>query len=89
MKFSPLYIFLTSFLTCSHAVIPAFDEMLWTKQNIWKMAKQPNALLYTNPTDEDSKLRSQFPHAKDFVASSFDGPTERRDPSLKPLDLNE
>lgn len=79
---------LIAFVVCS-AVIPAFDEMLWTKQSIWKVAKQPNPLLYTNPTDEDGKLRGLFPHAKNAIASSIDGPNERRDPSLKPLDLND
>ena len=80
---------LTTLIYVCSAVIPAFDEMIWTKKNIWHLAKQPNALLYTNPTDEDSKLRSFFPHAKNAMASSLDGPNDRRDPSLKPLELNE
>jgi hypothetical protein len=84
----PCFLLVMAFVVCS-AVIPAFDEMIWTKQAIWKLAKQPNALLYTNPIDEDSKLRALFPHAKEATASSIDGPNERRDPSLKPLELND
>ena len=69
------------------AVELVYDELLWTKQlPIWQQAKQPNALLYTNPSDLEPKLLEVYPSIKGCVASSLDGPHTRRDGSDAPAD---
>eukprot|EP00955_Chlamydomonas_euryale_P107585 365782-Chlamydomonas_euryale.AAC.5 len=70
----------------ANAVNWVYDEMLWTKQ-MWEQVKSDNPLRNANPSDQDPRLAKELPMLKDSLANSVDGPYERRDPYLGPLDL--
>ena len=73
-------------LSCTHAVTNLYDELLYTKQAIWNMAKVENALMYTNPSELEPKLQDVYPSIRGSIANSLDGPHPKRDGSNAPDD---
>ena len=77
---------LITLFSSSLGVTNLYDELLYTKQSVWSMAKVDNALLYTNPSDLEPKLSDVYPVIRGSRANSLDGPHPKRDGSNAPED---